>query len=92
LNQDSYEDDDTMNSAHPALQGKRLTVPSQRVTSSSPNLKDEVREIEFRRILEALEQAGGNQTKAAKMLGMSRLTFINRLDEFGIKRPRKGKR
>jgi two-component system, NtrC family, response regulator AtoC len=40
-------------------------------------------------IVQALEQAGGNQSKAAEILGISRRTLINRLDEYGMKRPRK---
>ena len=40
-------------------------------------------------IQQALEQAGGNQSKAADILGISRRTLINRLDEYGMKRPRK---
>jgi two-component system response regulator AtoC len=40
-------------------------------------------------IIEALEQAGGNQSKASEILGVSRRTLINRLDEYGLKRPRK---
>jgi transcriptional regulator with PAS, ATPase and Fis domain len=40
-------------------------------------------------ILQALEQAGGNQSKASEILGISRRTLINRLDEYGMKRPRK---
>ncbi len=40
-------------------------------------------------IAQALEQAGGNQSKAAEILGISRRTLINRLDEYGMKRPRK---
>jgi DNA-binding NtrC family response regulator len=40
-------------------------------------------------IAQALQQAGGNQSKAAEILGISRRTLINRLDEYGMKRPRK---
>ncbi len=40
-------------------------------------------------IEEALERAHGNQAKAAELLGISRRTLINRLDEYAIKRPRK---
>ncbi|MEM9194772.1 MAG: helix-turn-helix domain-containing protein, partial [Myxococcota bacterium] len=41
------------------------------------------------RISEALALSGGNQTEAAKLLGISRRTLSKRLDRLGIKRPRK---
>jgi transcriptional regulator with GAF, ATPase, and Fis domain len=44
------------------------------------------------RILDALQQAGGNQKEAAKLLGISRGTLQSRLDQLGIQRPRKGAR
>jgi transcriptional regulator with GAF, ATPase, and Fis domain len=46
-------------------------------------------ETERRLIERALEEAGGNQVRAAQILGISRRTLINRLDLFGLKRPRK---
>jgi two-component system, NtrC family, response regulator AtoC len=48
-----------------------------------------VEEIERRRILDALDQTGGNQTAAAELLGVSRRTLVNRLNAFGFPRPRK---
>jgi len=40
---------------------------------------------EHRRILEALSSAGGNRTKAAKLLGMSRPTLRDRMETYGIR-------
>jgi len=42
-------------------------------------------------IARALDQCGGNQSKACEVLGISRRTLISRLDEYGMKRPRKGR-
>jgi DNA-binding NtrC family response regulator len=44
---------------------------------------------ERKRILDALTQCAGNQSKAAARLGISRSTLINRLDAYRIGRPRK---
>jgi transcriptional regulator with GAF, ATPase, and Fis domain len=48
-------------------------------------------ESERSRIVHALEQCAGNQTQAARMLGLSRRTLINRLETFDLPRPRKSK-
>jgi transcriptional regulator with PAS, ATPase and Fis domain len=40
------------------------------------------------RIVQALEQCGGNQTRAAKLLGVSRATLVNKLRFHRIRRPR----
>jgi len=59
----------------------------------APDMPSQVRatvaELEKQRILEALDKCAGNQTRAAELLGISRRTLINRLDEYGIARPRK---
>ena len=49
-------------------------------------------EEEQQRIVEALERCGGNQTLAARLLGISRRTLVNRLDEYQLERPRKKKK
>jgi two-component system response regulator AtoC len=45
--------------------------------------------IERRRIAEAMDRCGGNQTRAAKMLRVSRRTLVARLTEYGFARPLK---
>jgi DNA-binding NtrC family response regulator len=47
------------------------------------------RDAERNEILDALAQTGGNQTHAAKLLGVSRRTLVSRLRLFDIPRPRK---
>jgi two-component system, NtrC family, response regulator AtoC len=46
-------------------------------------------EEERQRVLRALEQCGGNQTRAAKVLGVSRRTLINRVERLNLPRPKK---
>lgn len=41
------------------------------------------------RIMQALAECAGNQSHAAKLLGISRRTLSTRLDKYGIPRPRK---
>jgi DNA-binding NtrC family response regulator len=43
---------------------------------------------ERQKIVEALEQCAGNQTRAARLLGISLRTLVNRLAKHGIRRPR----
>jgi DNA-binding NtrC family response regulator len=47
-------------------------------------------DVERMRVLQALEQCAGNQTRAAKVLGVSRRTLINRLERLNLPRPKKG--
>ena len=44
---------------------------------------------ERERIIRALERCGGNQTHAARQLGMSRRTLISRIERYDLPRPRK---
>ncbi|HEY4106490.1 MAG TPA: helix-turn-helix domain-containing protein, partial [Polyangiaceae bacterium] len=46
-------------------------------------------EDERQRVLAALASCGGNQTRAAKLLGFSRRTLVNRLREYNLPRPKK---
>jgi two-component system response regulator AtoC len=56
----------------------------------SLDLRRELGDLEQQRILETLQHCGGNQSRAARMLGISRRTLLNRLDQYAVKRPRKG--
>jgi DNA-binding NtrC family response regulator len=47
---------------------------------------------ERERIRVALERAAGNQTAAARLLGISLRTMVNRMNQFGFPRPRKGQK
>ena len=46
-------------------------------------------EIKKRELIEALEKSGGNQSEAARILGVSRVTIWNRMKRFGIYANRK---
>jgi DNA-binding NtrC family response regulator len=52
-------------------------------------LRSQLAEVERARITGALEEAGGNQTRAATLLGISRRALLYRLDALGLPRPRK---
>jgi DNA-binding NtrC family response regulator len=45
--------------------------------------------LERQRILDALEQCQGNQSRAAALLGIARNTLLARIDAYGLPRPRK---
>jgi transcriptional regulator with GAF, ATPase, and Fis domain len=66
-----------------------LPPPSSEAPPRQDTLGREIEELERRRILEALEACGGNQTLAAKQLGISRRRVLQRLDGYGVPRPRK---
>jgi DNA-binding NtrC family response regulator len=52
-------------------------------------LLQELKAAERQRIVEALAACAGNQTRAAELLGISRRTMVNRLNELGISGPRR---
>jgi DNA-binding NtrC family response regulator len=53
---------------------------------ASGSLRDELKDEERRRILHALEQCHGNQSQAARLLGMPRRTLVERLRAYGVTR------
>jgi two-component system response regulator AtoC len=50
-------------------------------------IADEVRELERRRMTEALEASGWVQTRAAELIGMPLRTFQQKAKQYGLKRP-----
>jgi DNA-binding NtrC family response regulator len=59
------------------------------LAAAKARAQSEVEALEKTAILQALEACVGNQTRAAELLGISRRTLLKRLDEYGIRRPRK---
>jgi len=72
----------------PAL--TKLGEPEPSPTVANVDLFTEIKSVERARITEALERCGGNQSKAARLLGVSRGTLIARIEEYGLARPLKG--
>ncbi|MBI3178097.1 MAG: sigma-54-dependent Fis family transcriptional regulator [Deltaproteobacteria bacterium] len=68
-------------------------LPVEQLRAHAPRVAGDLRrdlaDEEKLRIVAALAQCGGNQTRAAKLLGMPRRTLVSRLDEYGIARPRR---
>ena len=50
------------------------------------DLYEEIRQLERRRIAEALEAAGGVQVKAAELIGMPLRTFAGKVRLYGLSR------
>lgn len=59
-----------------------LHDPAPDLSQAAPNVS--VSEIEQKALVKALEEAGGNISKAAKVLGLSRDTIYRRMRKYGI--------
>ncbi|MBN2070366.1 MAG: sigma 54-interacting transcriptional regulator [Candidatus Krumholzibacteriota bacterium] len=60
---------------------KSIFMPAEKVTGI---LDLRIQEIEKKEIFDALDFAGGNKSKAAKILGLKRTTFLYRLKRHGF--------
>jgi len=66
----------------PGVPAAETSQPGLAPSSTSPP-------DERQRIIDALAACAGNQSRAAKMLGIPRRTFVARLDQYKIPRPKK---
>jgi DNA-binding NtrC family response regulator len=71
-------------------------LPAQLTRQRSSSMRDDPsgrvasrRAGELERIERALTENAGNQTRAARAIGMPLRTFVMRLDKYGIRRPKK---
>lgn len=81
-----FEEEETTEVFLPAPALRAPATPA-RLVAPAPRIRDE--DSERARIIQALEQCAGNQTRAARLLGVSRRTLINHLDRLSIARPKK---
>jgi transcriptional regulator with PAS, ATPase and Fis domain len=77
--------DDVIKPEHLPERVRRGTAAPSAMPAAAAGTEDGERD----RILAALTECAGNQTQAAKLLGISRRTLVTRLGEYDIKRPRK---
>ncbi len=69
----------------PELLPAEMTKDAAAEHSLRDTLSLKVAGAEKEMILEALERAGGNRTKAAKLLGISRASLYNKLRQYDIR-------
>tara|TARA_R110002096_G_scaffold143328_5_gene299395 strand:- start:43058 stop:44389 length:1332 start_codon:yes stop_codon:yes gene_type:complete len=63
------------------------TGQSPVIIDSSLDVRDQLADVEKLTIEAALEAVGGNQTKAAKRIGISRRALIYKMEKYGLKKP-----
>jgi transcriptional regulator with PAS, ATPase and Fis domain len=66
-----------------------LSRPPPSFSSSDQPLPTQLEQLERERIERALSETGGNQTLAAKLLGITRRQLIGRIETYNLPRPRK---
>jgi transcriptional regulator with GAF, ATPase, and Fis domain len=63
--------------------------PAAPATPADRGLWSELEVVERQRIVDALAATAGNQSEAARRLGIARATLIKRIEQFGLARPKK---
>lgn len=55
---------------------------------NGPSLKEQVEAFERNLVARALDATGGNQSEAARRLGVSRVTLIDKMKKYGLEKKR----
>ncbi len=61
-----------------------ILIPERRPSGRPATAEGTLSEIEERMVRDALDRAGGNKSKAARLLGITRRTLYGRLERYGI--------
>ena len=64
----------------------RASSPSFKIPVAFAPIADEIRALEIQRMTQALEAAGGNQTKAAELSGMPTRTFFTKMRQYNLRK------
>jgi len=75
--------------ARPPRQPDHVEAPAR--VELDGHVPSQLMQIERAAVVAALEACGGNQTQAARRLGMSRRSLIYKMERFGLKAPPKGR-
>ena len=88
--------DDPILPEHLPLEKMRAVLPIAAASAGAPvdidKLKEQIREADKVAVLDALAKCAGNQSEAAALLGITRRALVYKLDQYGLPRPRKGRR
>jgi len=91
--------DDPILPEHLPLEKMRAVLPPAAATPAAATpardidqLKEQIRDIDKVAVLDALARCAGNQSEAAGLLGITRRALVYKLDQYGLPRPRKGRR
>jgi DNA-binding NtrC family response regulator len=64
---------------------RRIAAAAGAAGAGAPSVRDQLADVERAAIVAALEACGGNQTHAAKQLGLSRRALIYKMERHGLK-------
>ncbi|MHC4841078.1 MAG: sigma 54-interacting transcriptional regulator [Planctomycetota bacterium] len=62
----------------------RKVAEEESLADSGASLKEIVENVEKRKIMEAMETTGGNKSRAAELLGLSRLGLRKKMERYGL--------